>query len=361
MTFPTLRKLHFYLALLLAIPLIVTSLTGALLVYGAELQRLLSPVEQWRVAPQAEPLPLAELVSAVTDQHPDYRVWSISRSLDPSFAYSAWLADGKGAASINQYTGEVLHLYQPNRTYEGWVTALHRRWLSEGKASKWVRHAVSVVALLLVVEVLLGVWIWWKPPKPFQRLWLSKKFSLRYNVLRLHQLTGLVTGLVLIVIAVTGMSFYWDKPIRRLLEIGFQERVIKPSPPAFGELQPLADLGAAIDLAQASVPDGIVQRVQPPDRPGKPAVIALTTEPQTLPTQVWVGDEPQRVLYVFDGRRESTVTWLWQFRYAIHFGNFAGPWLRPLWVILALCPAAFVVSGLWLYARRRGPRSRAAA
>lgn len=360
MKFPTLRKVHFYLALVLAVPLVVTSVTGALLVYAAELQRLLTPAEQWRVEPQAKALPFAELISGVPEQLPGYRVWSISRSKDPALAYTAWLAGGKGAASINQYSGEVLHVYQPNRTFEGWLNALHRRWLTEGAVSKWVRHGVSLVALLLVVEILLGVWVWWKPPRPFKRLGLSRTFSLRYNILRLHQLTGLVTGLVLVVIAVTGMSFYWDKPIRKALELVLQERVVKPSPPAFGELQPLADLAAAVDLAQASVPGSTIQRVQPPDKPGKPAIIALSTDADSPPSTLWVGDQPERILYAFDGGPNSTVTWLWQLRYSIHFGDFAGPWLRPVWVVIALCPAAFVVSGLWLYLKRRGPRQRPA-
>ncbi|MEX0759391.1 MAG: PepSY domain-containing protein [Tistlia sp.] len=45
-------------------------------------------------------------------------------------------------------------------------------------------------------------------------------------------------------------------------------------------------------------------------------------------------------------------------RYPIHIGDFAGPVVRALWVIVALLPAAFVVSGLWLHLDRRS-RARA--
>ena len=34
-------------------------------------------------------------------------------------------------------------------------------------------------------------------------------------------------------------------------------------------------------------------------------------------------------------------------------GAFAGPVVRAFWVVVALMPAAFVVSGLWLYGNRR--------
>src|SRR3546814_17896844 len=40
-------------------------------------------------------------------------------------------------------------------------------------------------------------------------------------------------------------------------------------------------------------------------------------------------------------------------RYPLHVGEFAGPLVRALWVAVALMPAAFVITGLWLYGNRR--------
>ena len=45
--------------------------------------------------------------------------------------------------------------------------------------------------------------------------------------------------------------------------------------------------------------------------------------------------------------------------YRLHMGDFAGDGVvgglvRVLWVALALMPAAFVISGLWLWMKRRG-------
>lgn len=360
MNFLSLRKFHFILALVLAVPLTISSITGALLVYGAELQRLVSPAELWTVEPGERALPLQDILASVSQQRPDFKVWSLSVSEDNALPYRAWLSGGKGAISIDQYTGRILHHFDPDHTVEGWITALHRRWLSEGSLSRWVRHAVALTALLLIVELVLGVLLWLVPPRPFSRLALSRKFSLRYNVLRLHQLSGLVTALVLVVIAFTGMSFYWDKPVRKMVEGVFGEKVLNPTPPAFTDLKPLSDMGEALRLAREQIPQGRVSRIQPPDREDKPALIVISTDNQTQPSQVWVGDNPARVLYLFDGRKPGTVSWLWVLRYDIHYGHFAGDWLRPIWVVVALSPAAFVISGIWLYLKRRRPRPRAA-
>lgn len=352
MSFSTVRKLHFYLALILALPLTLSSLTGALLVYGPELQRQLSPPQHATVEPRGEVLPADRIIAAINRQRPELTVWSLNLSDDATVPYRAWLAGGQGALAVDQYSGEILHQFDPNATFEGVVTALHRRWLTDGKLSKWVRHLVSLTALLLFIEVVLGVLLWWLPPRPLQRLALSRRFSLRYNVLRVHQFAGLVTGLLLLVIAFTGMSFYWVKPTQALLEGVTQQRVVKPAPPAFNDLKPLADLPAALVLAQQQIPEGRLLRVHPPERPGQPVLVVMNTDHQVQPSQLWIGDAPVRLLYLFDGREGNTLTWLWELRWDIHYGHFAGPWVKALWVLVALCPAAFVISGIWLYLQR---------
>jgi uncharacterized iron-regulated membrane protein len=47
-----------------------------------------------------------------------------------------------------------------------------------------------------------------------------------------------------------------------------------------------------------------------------------------------------------------------QMAYKLHVGDFWGLPVRILWLLLALAPAAYVISGFWLFANRTGLRRR---
>jgi len=361
MRYRRLRSLHFWLSLLLALPLTLASLTGALLVYAPEIQRTLS-AETRTVTPAGEMLGFAGILERVGTQKPDLRVWSISVGAGPTETWTAWLGGGGGVLKIDPYDGRVLTHFRPRDTFEGWITALHRRWLAEGSAARWVRHGVSAVALLLIVQLAIGLWLWLLPPRPLRRLAPVARKGSRLTVLRLHQLTGVATALILAAVALTGMALYWRAPMKRIVEWASLSKVEAVGAPDSAGLAPVASLDAAIALARdAAGPDAELRHFRPPGRPGEPAVVTLGEPGQVVPTRVWVGDDPLRVLQLYDGTRASRARWLWHLRYPVHVGDFAGPLVRALWLFVALVPAGFVVSGLWLHFSRPSHRRRAAA
>lgn len=356
MRYRTLRRLHLWGSLLAAVPLVVLSLTGAMLVYAPELQRALDG-ETRSTGPVGASLSPTVIVDRVAQQRPDLDIWSIS--LTGEDAWTAWLSGGAGVLRIDPATGDILKHYFPKDTFQGWVTALHRRWLSEGPSARWVRHGVSAIALLFAVQLGLGLWLWLKPPKPLRRLSVSLEQGGRFAVIRLHQATGIATALILITVALTGIAMYWHTPMQKLVEWTTLSPVEHPEPPKDPALMPLADLDAGIALALRSVPNSELLHFRPPGGAGDPMIVGLSVEDQIVPTRVWVGDDPVRVLYTFDGSTVSLATKVWQLKYKIHIGDFAGPVVKALWVIVALLPTAFVVSGLWLYLGRRRRETRA--
>src|SRR5690606_20735333 len=140
----------------------------------------------------------------------------------------------------------VLAHYHPSRNAQGVVTALHRRWLvNSGDASPWVRHAVSGVALALMLQVLVGVGIWLTPPRRLARLKVDFDKRPRLVVIRLHQLAGVLTSLLLLTVAFTGLAMYWHAPAKVVIEAAAGSRVEEqPAMPRSG-LAAIADLDAA--------------------------------------------------------------------------------------------------------------------
>jgi uncharacterized iron-regulated membrane protein len=353
MPYRSLRKLHLIVSLLVAGPLLVLSLTGALLVYAPEIQRLVSPAG-WSVpVPSAAALPPIRVLDRITEQRPDLSVWALSLAKSDGDPHTVWLSGGAGVLNINPSTGEILAHFKPKDTFQGWMTALHRRWLAEGETARWIRNGLSGIALLLIVQIGLGLWLWLKPPSPLRRLAVPVGHGTRLAVLRGHQLSGVVTALLLVVVAFTGLAMYWTEPARALIEWVTLSRVERPEPAPFEGLRPIADLNEALSLAMAEAPEAELHTIRPPDTPGAPLIATLFAPDQTAPTRIWVGDDPARVLFVHDGREITAATWIWHMRYMLHVGDFAGPLVRALWVLVALAPAGFVISGLWLYLGRR--------
>ena len=81
MLYRWLRRIHLALFLVSAVPLTLLSVTGALLVYGPELQEALDP-EIWTVEPRGAPLPVRELLARVAEQRPDLTVMGAFSGLE---------------------------------------------------------------------------------------------------------------------------------------------------------------------------------------------------------------------------------------------------------------------------------------
>ncbi|WPZ36992.1 PepSY-associated TM helix domain-containing protein [Thalassobaculum sp. OXR-137] len=342
----------------MAVPLLVLSLSGALLVYAPELQRALDGQAR-NTGPVGASLSPTAIVDRVASQRPDLNIWSISvASRD---VWTAWLADGAGVLRIDPATGDIIEHFHPKDRFEGWLTALHRRYLVDGPAAPWVRHGVSAVALLFVLQLVLGLWIWLKPPLPFRRLPVSFRQGTRFGILRLHQATGIASFLILTAVALTGMAMYWHDPMQVALEWITASKVEEAHPPKEDGHAPLRNIDEALRVAQAAAPDATLSYFRLPRRPGDSLVAGLMPEggAEGQATRVWVAGDPTRVLYVYAPSEANLATTIWHMRYIIHVGKFGGPIIRALWVIVALVPAAFMISGLWLYLGRRRRESRA--
>ncbi len=355
MRYSWLRTAHLWLSLLAAGPLLLLSLTGVLLVYGQELQDLVQP-ERWTVerpAPDAGPLGYQELLARIAEQKPEVRVWSFGLGKSDAEAWKLWLADGAGVLNLDPYTGEILDHYRNDDSPYGFVVALHRRWLtSDSTITPWIRHFISAITLVLIAQMAVGLWMWLLPPKRLARLKVDFRRTPRAVVLRLHQLAGVATSLILATVAVTGMSLYWHDTMEAVVETVTGQEVAKTGEPDMAGVADIADLDAAVAVGQAAFPDSRLQHFRAP-QPGKPLSMGLKPDDGLMAHRVWVGDEPPRVLAVERGDDVNAATWFWRARYWIHIGDFAGPVVRALWLLVALLPAGFVVSGLWLWLDRR--------
>lgn len=357
----SLKRLHFWLTTITALPLAIMSITGALLVFGQEWEAALWPeLREVSATDQGlAPYSYDRIAAVLARDHPQLRVWAYTPSKRPDQAWVLWLAANAGILNVDPATGKTLLHYRAYETPADVVRGLHRFLMAHPSIRPWVRHLLSATALLLTLQILVGIALWAVPPKPWRNLKVSFRSGARLGVLRLHQTAGLVTALFLIIIAVTGISMHWTAPTRAILEALLGQTVqMSPDPDQFSDLAPLGSLDEAVALAQARFPNARVSGVRPPAQPGNAMVVSFDQPDAWVSGSVVVGDHPPRILTIYDGRTANLATIIWTLRYSVHLGHFADgsraevP-VRLLWLVLALAPLGFAGSGLWLHSRRR--------
>jgi uncharacterized iron-regulated membrane protein len=67
---------------------------------------------------------------------------------------------------------------------------------------------------------------------------------------------------------------------------------------------------------------------------------------------VWVNPYTGEVMKTYDASTENLAYRIWNFKYNFHTGSFFDISLKFFWILLALLPAAFAITGLWLFIKR---------
>lgn len=356
-----LRTVHLWMTLILGLPIVVVCVTGAILVGVHQYQRLFDPAGE-RIAAAGAPLSHGRILARIAAQRPDIKVWGLMAADRPDMPWTAWLAGGGGVLKLDPYNGDILRQFRPRQTFEGWVAALHRRWLVDGGWSRTARAAVSAATLALMIQVVLGLWIWLARPGRLRRLAVAPGQPTRVLILRLHNLAGVITAGFILLICFTGIAMFWHESARTVIETLTGSRIADDELPPFDTLAPIADLDGAITLGAAALPEARLRGVRPPARPGQPAILNFDVPGQATVAHVWVGDAPPRVLAVHDGRGLNAATRFWRMRGRLHAGDF-GLATSLIWMLMSLMPVGFIGTGLWLYWRRwrDGRASRAGA
>lgn len=349
-----LRKIHLTLALLSGLFLLIVSLSGAVLIYAKDLQHLIQP-EKWLVTPAEKPLNFDTLINSVQTQTQQKTVFLMPEQ-NPTMAWQFRLANNH-YASVNPYTSNVIYTYQSTDTIYGFTLALHRWLLFESSdGNKPFKNWMSVCALLLLINVLIGFYLWVKPKNRIKRLAIKPKAKLRVLLYQLHTVLGVYFFVPLILIAFTGMAFNWKTQTQSVLELVTQNKVTnRPAPPKIPVLKNTElQYNLAINNAQAIFPKGEPYRVYLPKK-ADDAIALRIQNPGESHAYSWVWTNPftGKVLNSFDASKINFTTQAWNFKYAFHIGNFAGPVVQFLWLLITLSLSFFIVTGVYFWLKRR--------
>ncbi len=228
------RRIHLYLALGAGLVIMVTCLTGAILVFEKELMQLFHKHRYYSTA-QTSRLPLDTLINRVLQAEPVAKITSVklysnpARNVEISFTKNpagrkktegkqktrskdekAKPAEGlRLVAFVDPYDGNIKEIYNHRASCFYWVMDVHR-WMLGGDIGKIV---VGVSTLIFLVILLTGIILWW--PRNRQILQQRLKIKAGAGFKRLnhdyHVVFGFYSAIFLLVFAFTGLawSFEW--------------------------------------------------------------------------------------------------------------------------------------------------------
>lgn len=334
-----------------ALFLLALGISGSLVAFENEIDRALNPKLTW-IDPGPKRLTLAQIIGKLRADYPGFEVAAIGLSDRDDVAWNAYLTTQRQDRSVafNPYTGAVLGDESQRNHFTATVHQFHLRLLA-GKPGGTI---VTVAAVLLLVQAITGLVLWW-PRKLLTFSWRSPRKKLNLDV---HQVLGLYTSAFLIVFASTALVIHWDDEAPRWVN-----RVTgSANEPRFPQIKPLSpdrrspDFDAILATAQRAEPDA---RVTGFLLVGNPVRVAMRHPEDHTPagrTNVLVDAYTGKIVMIVDSRTASPgfrLVKLWNRE--LHTGDIGGLPTRILAGAISLSLPVLAVTGplIWWNRRRR--------
>lgn len=352
-----LRRIHLTLAVFTGILLLNISISGALLIYAKDIQAFINP-EFWTIPTPQEQislvLPLSKIIQNV-ELATNAKIKFIQQEEQAQDAWLVSLTNGK-YLNINPYNGEILLEHRYYDTFYGFIMSWHR-WLlyTTDTNTKPLKVWISIASLILIIEMLLGCILWLRPKNRLKRLkirWHAKPKEL-YS--QLHTTIGILTSIPLILIAFSGMAFHWQPATKQVVEWLSFSKVQTPNfQTELAVKQDQYQIDYAYQQGRKALKESRVFRVYLPQEQGEPLKLRLRMPDESHGySWSWVYPSTGEVIRTFDASNTSLATKIWNFKYKFHIGEFFGWPIKALWFLLSLLPSFFVLSGIYLFMKRK--------
>lgn len=357
---PLLLKLHRWTGLALGVLLFIQGLTGTLLVFRDELERVIHP------ALVVAPLPARAAVQALLDTvqraHPDAKVAraEFPRGADQAVMFK--LAAGGGAilTAVDPYRNIIVRDGGVGRWPAEWLFDVHETLLA-GPVGETV---VGIEGLALLLLALTGPLVWWPGARRLRqglRVRLDAGADLRWRTL--HRSVGAIAAVFLLLSATTGVLMVWKGGFRTVLS-------------AFGPVQNKPNPKVAEQHGRGLLPvDTLIAHAEASDGPaalrqlrfssgGRVIAVSLDSDLTVRPDgtrqiyfDAYTGAELGRYISGALPAGNEIVDWL----YTVHIGLWGGLATRLLLALTGLVLAGMSASGIWLWYSRTVLRRRGAA
>jgi len=352
-------QFHGWLALAFSAPLLVLFATGIPLAFKEELVGF-GDGGIYRVEPVGEPHPPEAVLRELQERHPEVRFIHISFPRSPESPYLCFVSGpapgGEGREGFrlvaDPYTLEIVR-DQGREGWIGWIEELHRS-LWTGRIGKWITAASSLAAFALALS---GLVVWWPIRKGTLRAWRRRGGALPW-----HNVLGVASLPVALVIAFTGASFSFGGAIFPLIEKATGSEPPLEAPPSRSDpALPGLSMAEAYRAAAARIPaDRRVSGLgMPGGRAGSVRILLAPRGGRSEPN--WERlflDRATGEILARENFLEKGLGAAYRRSFAaLHTGALFGLPGRVAWAAVAAALVAILATGfvLWLRRRRGAP------
>ncbi|MBW4549528.1 MAG: PepSY domain-containing protein [Aphanocapsa sp. GSE-SYN-MK-11-07L] len=356
-------SLHRYLGLALGLIIVVIGLTGSLLIFKQTSNQFQVEQQFGKITPQEQTISLATAVETVQAAYAEQSAFKISDvestlpELYPPYYVRLEKPDHKMLeVLVNPYTGAIIGTRENGDKIGQFVVDLHSRLL----AGKFGYALVGIIACLMVILSITGVLLWpgWRNLLAgFKIKWNAHPKRLNFDI---HKVAGIVTGLFLILLAITGINWNLSDFSNAIVySLTFTSQPPTVASILLPDKQPLSP-GDLLRKAEAVLPDAQITYVIFPHNIPQDTLNVRKKYPQE-PGQYgssWIELDQYtgKVLRVIDGRQSAGATW-WAYGGAeiLHYGTFWGLPTRILYFFVGLAPLTLFITGFVMWQHRRKP------
>ena len=204
-------NLHLYGALLAGIFVVTIGVTGSIMAFEEELDRL-THWSLFHVTPEGTQMPVTNLLNAAQKAYPGAKIGTIR--LAQSLTDTASFGAGGRTAFMNPYTGVIVG-ERSGVTLLGNIHQLHLRLMmtSTRKSSELGSNIVTIATGVLLFLVLSGIYLWWQAKRASIN-WKANTWRIPFDV---HSTAGIYSAFFLLVLGVTGIAVHFDNDLETYL------------------------------------------------------------------------------------------------------------------------------------------------
>ncbi|GAA4442014.1 PepSY-associated TM helix domain-containing protein [Ravibacter arvi] len=210
---------HLWVGIASGIPVIIISLTGALLVFEHEILEMSRSWWKVEIPADATPLPPSVIRSRVAEQLPEMKVrrlWYYGEGRPVKITPD----NSDSLIFVSPYTGRVLALEDHENVFEFIEEGHFHLWLPDKIGTQVVSWSTAVFFFLLVT----GMVLWW--PKKWSGRDVKQAFTIKWKArfkrinYDLHNVLGFYTLSLAVIMAFTGLMMgfaFFNKSVLKML------------------------------------------------------------------------------------------------------------------------------------------------
>lgn len=345
--------LHRYLGLALAFVLVVSSASGAAIVFSDPIDAWLNPT-LLQVTTQTERVGVDAMLVQLQQALPGMKVSTVYVPHAPELAWEFWFhGDQAMRAYVNPYTGDILGFRGATDSLMGFLVDLHIHLLA-GETGEQLMGWAGLGAVLLS---LLGLYLWW----PKAGRWKST-LSVKWHAAPvrrwrdMHKVVGACSLGLIVLTAMTGSLIALHEVVAEpLLAVLTGERMRQVAPRSLGRPGvdgKLAPIGPMLEAARAEFRGARLSRISIPSDPRGTVTLRMQLQGdvhQFGRSFLWFDQYDGRLLKTSSIRKANLASRIQNWFYPLHTGFYGGTATRWLQLIVGLSMAVLTLSGVWLW------------